>query len=534
MLAGAFFLGVWTPYPAALLARTIPPIVRSVSLNNRPIKKLVIVGGGTAGWMAAAALSQIMGHMIEITLIESEEIGTVGVGEATIPQINIFNSILGIDENEFIAQSQGTFKLGIEFVNWRQQGDRYLHAFGLLGHNIGFAPFHHYWLRQHLAGSGTDLWAYSPASVIAYENRFDRVERLGQSPLQGPSYAFQFDAGLYAKFLRRFAEARTVKRVEGKVQNTQLVAETGFIKAVVLDTGTVIEGDLFIDCSGFRGLLIEEALHTGYENWSNFLPCDRALAVPCESVSPITPYTRATARQAGWQWRIPLQHRIGNGHVYCSAFMNDDQAADTLLSNLDGKALADPRPLKFITGRRKKFWNKNCIAMGLASGFMEPLESTSIHLIQSAISRLINMFPTGGFNQHLIDEYNKQAGVEYDLIRDFLVLHYHANNRTGEPFWQYCAQMPIPDTLRHKIELFRESGQVQRKAEDLFPEASWVQVLLGQGINPKAYHPLADAMSQTDINGFMKDLRVIISSAARRMPTHEKFIADNCAAELRA
>lgn len=501
-------------------------------MDAQPIERIVIVGGGTAGWMTASALAKVLGPRISIDLIESDEIGTVGVGEATIPQINIFNSILGIDENEFVAKTNGTFKLGIEFVNWHRQGERYIHAFGGIGHNLGFVPFHHHWLRHQKTGKGRSLWDYSAAGQAAYCNRFDRLERLGTSPLPGPTWAFQFDAGLYARFLRQFAERLGVTRTEGKIGSVALDPLTGFIASVRLETGREIPGDLFIDCSGFRGLLIEEALKTGYEDWTEFLPCDRALAVPCESVSPLTPYTRATARQAGWQWRIPLQHRIGNGHVYCSAFMSDDEAAQALLANLDGRALADPKPLKFTTGRRKKFWNKNCVAVGLASGFMEPLESTSIHLIQSAVSRLISLFPNKACDTVLSDEYNQQAGEEYALIRDFLVLHYHANARTDSPFWLACQTMKIPDSLAHKIDLFRATGRIERRPNDLFAEPSWLQVLLGQGIEPRSYHALADNLSDQDLDEFMTNVATIIDKAVAHMPSHDDFIARNCRAIL--
>jgi tryptophan halogenase len=499
-------------------------------LEPQAVEKIVIVGGGTAGWMTASALSKVLGPRVNIRLIESEEIGTVGVGEATIPQINIFNSILGIDENDFVAKTNGTFKLGIEFVNWHRQGERYMHAFGGIGRNLGFVPFHHYWMRQNLSGKETSLWEYSAATKSAYANRFDRLERLGASPLPGPTWAFQFDAGLYARYLRGYSEYHGVRRTEGKVRSVELDGLSGFIQSVTLESGEVVSGDLFVDCSGFRGLLIEGALETGYEDWSNFLPCDRALAVPCESVAPLTPYTRATARHAGWQWRIPLQHRIGNGHVYCSAFTSDEEAERVLMSNLDGKPLADPRPLKFVTGRRKKLWNKNCIAVGLASGFMEPLESTSIHLIQSAVSRLITLFPTKACDTVLSDEYNQQAIEEYALIRDFLILHYHANARTDSPFWLHCQNMAIPDSLSHKIELFRKTGRIERRANDLFAEPSWLQVLIGQGIRPESYHALARDLSDEDLDGFLGNVSTIIAKAVDQMPSHEDFIARNCRA----
>ena len=494
------------------------------------IRKVVIVGGGTAGWMAAAMLSKLMGRALDITLVESELIGTVGVGEATIPQIRLFNATLGIDENEFMRMTQGTFKLGIEFVDWLQPGHRYMHAFGAVGgRDLGAVPFHQYWLKSRQAGRADVLDRYVFNAVAGWRNRFLRGADVVNSPLGNVAHAFHFDAGLYAKYLRGLAEARGVTRIEGTIGDVRLRGEDGFIESVVLDDGRVVEGELFLDCSGFRGLLIEQALHAGYEDWTHWLPCDRAMAVPCESVRPLTPYTRSTARSAGWQWRIPLQHRTGNGMVYSSAHMGDDEAASILLANLDGAPQAEPRPLRFTTGMRKRFWHRNCVALGLASGFMEPLESTSIHFIQASLSKLVSFFPDAGFDPVEIDEYNRQVQFEYIRSRDFLVLHYWANRR-DEPFWRDCRAMSIPDTLAHKIELFQRHGRVFREHEELFTESSWIQVLIGQGVLPAGYHPMVDLLDDNETEAMLAGVRRVLESCAAQMPAHEDFIARHCAA----
>ena len=494
------------------------------------IRSVLIVGGGSAGWMAAAVLSKAFGRSIEITLVESEAIGTVGVGEATIPQIHHINRFLGVDENVFIRKTQASFKLGIQFNGWRRAGESYLHAFGDIGMPLGFSPFHHYWLRAQAAGDDTSLWAYSINTEAAMKNRFQRLDRIGSSNLTGVRYAFHFDAGLYAQFLRAFAEERGVTRKEGKVVDVALDGDTGAIRSIQLEDGGALEADLFIDCSGFRGLLIEGALQAGYEDWTHWLPCDRAVAVPCAHGDTFRPYTQATARKAGWQWRIPLQHRVGNGHVYCSDHISDDEAQAILLENLEGAPQAEPRFLRFQTGMRKNVWVKNCVAIGLASGFMEPLESTSIHLIQSMISRLISMFPDKTFDPALIASYNTQTRVEFERIRDFLILHYHANEREDSGFWKQCREMAIPETLQHKIDLFRASGRVVREQDELFLEPGWVQVMVGQGIIPRAYHPAADQLSEADLAKFFADLKTIIGRAVDTLPSHEAFIRDNCAA----
>ncbi len=500
-------------------------------MHQSHIKNIVIVGGGTAGWMTAAALAKVLTGPWTIRLIESEEIGTVGVGEATIPLINIYNNALEIDENDFMRKTNATFKLGIEFVNWGKLGESYIHGFGALGPDIGITKFHHYWLKLFQKNQALGIENYSINTLACKHGKFMRAQKdMGNSPLAEIVHAFHFDAGLYARYLRDYSETRGVKRMEGKIKNVITQADNGFIDAVVMENGEKISGDLFIDCSGFRGLLIEQTLHTGYTDWSHWLPCDRAWAVPCESAAPLLPYTRATAHSAGWQWRIPLQHRIGNGHIYSSKFMNDDDAVATLMNNLDGKALAEPRQLKFTTGKRNKMWNKNCVAIGLSSGFMEPLESTSIHLIQSNIARLTTFFPYQGFDQVDIDEFNKQADFEFEKIRDFLILHYKATQRDDSAFWHYCRTMPIPDSLQTKIDLFAANGRVFRESTEMFSEVSWLEVMLGQGITPRSYHPLVDAISEEKIMGFMNSIHTTMKKCVDAMPTHADYIVQNCAA----
>ncbi len=501
-------------------------------MTDRRVKRIVIVGGGTAGWMAAAAFGKLLGRDYAVELIESEEIGTVGVGEATVPHLKLFNQVLEIDEIEFIKEVQGTFKLGIEFVDWWRPGERYVHGFGTIGHDFGLLPFHQFWLKLHQAGRAGPIGDYSLNTFAAPRGKFmaSATDVPPTSPLANIAYAYHFDAGLYARFLRRYAEARGVRRTEGKVVDVVLRADNGFIESVRLDGGQTLAGDLFIDCSGFRGLLIEQALHTGYEEWTKWLPCDRALAVPCETVAAPTPFTRSTARPAGWQWRIPLQHRVGNGYVYSSAHVSDDEAAATLLGNLDGRALADPKPLRFTTGMRRKLWNRNCVAIGLAGGFMEPLESTSIYLIQSGIARLVSLLPDQGFSPELADRYNAQARFEYERIRDFLILHYVATERRDTAFWDYCRTLSVPEPLAETMNLFRDSGRFFRNAEEMFATTSWVQVMLGQGVTPRAYHPVVDQMPAKDLGEFVEGVRRVIASCVDAMPTHAQFIARYCQA----
>jgi tryptophan halogenase len=481
--------------------------------------------------MAAAVLARYLGRGYAITLIESEEIGTVGVGEATIPQLQLLNAALGIDEDAFMRATHGSYKLGIEFVGWGATDSRYIHAFGTVGRQIGQVPFHHYWLRGRNLGEDAPLDAYSLNAAAAYAGKFARGAAAQSQMLGGLGHAFHFDAGKYARFLRTYAEARGVTRIEGRITHATRDELTGDVRDVVLESGERQSADLFIDCSGFGGLLIEEALETGYEDWSHWLPCDRALAVPCASVPEITPYTRSTAHAAGWQWRIPLQHRTGNGHVYCSSFISDDEAAQTLLSNLDGAALADPRPLRFVTGRRNAFWNHNVVALGLAAGFLEPLESTSIHLVQSALERILKYLPTPVIAPADVAAYNAETIFEWERVRDFIILHYHLNTRP-EPFWRACAAMSVPDALREKIELYKANGRIARFNEELFAEVGWLQVMSGQGLVPKGYYPLADAQTDAELRDLLHLMRRAVGKHVAAMPTHSAFIAQNCAAPL--
>jgi tryptophan halogenase len=495
-------------------------------LTEDPIRKVVIVGGGTAGWMTAAAISKIMGEIpdLRIELVESEEIGTVGVGEATIPQINLFNNLLEIDEHDFVRATNATYKLGIEFVDWTRLGHRYVHPFGFYGLDMKGIEFHHYWLKGRTLGDPAPLDAYSLAIVAGLQGRFahPRPDQRS-SPLSKISYAFQFDASLYAKYLRRLAEAGGVVRTEGRIVDVVQTSETGFVEAVVLQSGARIEADLFIDCSGFRSLLIEQTLKSGFEDWSKWLPCDRALAVPCELGGDHQPLTRSTARPFGWQWRIPLQHRIGNGYVYSSAHVSDDEAATTLLANLDGAPLADPRPLRFKAGHRRKPWIKNVVSLGLAAGFLEPLESTSIHLVQSGIARLLTLFPTRKFDALEIERFNDQTIQEYVDIRDFLVLHYKATERDDSPFWNYCRTIDPPDGVAYKINMFRRNGRIFREHEEIFTETSWLAVLVGQGIEAGGYHPAADLLSNEETLHRLAHIREVIAQTASVMPTQDDF-----------
>lgn len=504
-------------------------------MGKEAIRTIVIVGGGTAGWMTAAALSKVLGSAYTIRLVESETIGTVGVGEGTIPHIRLFNSLLQIDETDFVRKTQGTFKLGVQFNNWGRIGDTYVHGFGNgIGQNLGLLPFHQFWIKAAQAGKAEEIGNYTLSSLAAPRGKFmvSANDVPQTSPLANIAYAYHFDAGLYARYLRVYSEQRGVQRTEGIVARVALDPESGHVESVDLDNGDTIKGDLFIDCSGFRGLLIEEALKTGYVSFNHWLPCDRALAVPCENVGPPTPYTRATAREAGWQWRIPLQHRTGNGYVYSSAHISDDEAAATLMKHLDGRALDDPRSLRFVTGRRRQFWNKNVVAIGLSSGFVEPLEATSIYSIQSGIMRLLSLFPREGFSQALIDRYNAQMVFDFERIRDFLILHYHATQRDDTAFWRQCRDMSIPQELTEVIALFRDSGRFHRNGEEMFAEMSWVQVMLGQGIVPQSYHPLVDQLSDEELEGFISNVGRITANCVDAMPAHEAFIDRYCRAPM--
>jgi tryptophan halogenase len=494
-------------------------------MNEGTIKRVVIVGGGTAGWMMAALLAQAWGRHLEIRLIESVEIGIVGVGEATIPQIRHVGRFLGIDEDELLRASYGTIKLAVQFNDWRRPGDSYFHAFSDIGLPLGLLPFQHYWLRSRREDpQAPDLWAYSINALAAEQNRFARMDRIGTTPITGIRYAYHFDAARFGRLLRKHAEQRGVVRTEGKVVDVALRGEDGFIQSVTLESGETIPGDLFIDCSGFRGLLIEGALKTGYESWAHWLPCDSAVVVPSDHGSVIRPYTQASAQRAGWQWRIPLQHQASNGHVYCSRFVGDDEATAILMRNLEGAARGEPRQLRFHTGIRKRIWNRNCIAMGLASGFIEPLESTSIHLMQSAVARLLTLFPDARFEPSLVEEYNRQTRVEYEQTRDFIILHYHATERDDSPFWLERAAMDIPAGLAHRMQLFRRTAHIFREGEELFTQMGWLQVLVGQGVYPQRYHPLADALPEAQLDEFLDNIRTLIDRAVAGMPGHADFI----------
>lgn len=500
--------------------------------QTKKIQKIVIVGGGTAGWMAASMLARTMGKLINIQLIESDDIGTVGVGEATIPQIKLFNAVLGIDENDFLRATHGTFKLGIEFRNWGKKNDSYMHAFGGIGIDLGLLDFYQYWFKSQQSGNPSSLWDYSLNAAAAKEDRFAKMDRVGDTRLPGINYAYHFDASLFAKYLREYCLQYGVTRTEGKIIETRLRDSDGFIQSVVLANGNAIFGDLFIDCSGFRGLLIEEALHTGYEDWTHWLPCDRAVAAPCVSAVTITPYTKATAHSAGWQWRIPLQHRIGNGHVYSSRFMSDDEAINILLNNLDGETLAEPRPIKFTTGKRKKIWNKNCVALGLASGFMEPLESTSIHLVQFALGKLIDMFPREDFSPVDTNEFNRQLSAEYEHIRDFIITHYHVTERNDSAFWDYCRTMEVPDSVTRKLELFKANGRIYREDNELFAELGWLQIMVGQGLMPNNYHSLVDTLTQDQLVEYLANIRTLLNKAVAVLPSHNEYILKHCSSPL--
>jgi len=445
--------------------------------------------------------------------------------------ISLFNRMLEIDEDEFMRATQGTFKLGIEFVNWGRVGDRYLHGFGDFGKPLWTVDFHQYWLKQHQAGKAGELDLYSINTLACRQGKFMRPRMdMPNSPLSHIRYAFHFDASLYARYLRKYAEQRGVQRIEGRITDVRVREGNGHVEAVTLKSGEAVQGDLFIDCSGFRGLLIEEALKTGYEDWSHWLPCDRAVAVPCASVGEFTPYTRATAHQSGWQWRIPLQHRTGNGHVFSSRFISEDEATSVLMRNLDGEPMADPRPLRFQTGRRSKAWNRNVVSIGLASGFIEPLESTSIHLVQMGIAHLLTYFPSRGFDAAVADEYNRMMRAEFEWVRDFVVLHYKATERTDSPFWNYCREMSVPPALQARMDLFKADGRVFRDGEELFGKPSWLQVMHGQRLHPASYHPLTDLIGEDEIAKYLDEVSGVIGACVEVMPSHARFIADHCAA----
>ena len=492
------------------------------------LSRIVIAGGGSAGWMTAAALSNALGPDCRITLVESEEIGIVGVGEATIPPIKQFNRKLGLDEFEFIRRTKGSYKLGIQFVDWVEPGRRYFHPFGTYGRPFDFGHLLYFWHQAQRQGKvSSSLDDYCMAWVMASQERFALPLTDPRNVLSTYDYAYHFDASLYAAYLREVSESRGVARVEGRIVETRLNGQTGHVEALRLQDGREVSGELFIDCSGFRGVLIEEALHTGYESWTHWLPCDRAVAVPCASATDFLPYTRSTARAAGWQWRIPLQHRIGNGYVYSSNYIDEASASDTLLAHLDGQALAEPRTLRFVTGRRKLGWNRNVVAIGLSSGFLEPLESTSLHLIQAGILRLLTLFPDRNFDAAVRDEYNRIGNSELERVRDFLVLHYHLNRRSDGELWRYCANMPIPDTLRENIEHFRRGGRLIEREHDVFVKASWLAVHVGQLNLPETCEQPPQAQA-TDSARWLEKMRANLHAEAGRLPTHQQYIESHC------
>ncbi len=495
-----------------------------MNASDGRLRRIVIAGGGTAGWMAAAAIARTMGRAVDIVLVESDAIGTVGVGESTIPPLVSFNRLLGINEAEFMRATQATFKLGIAFDHWKDVGHSYFHSFGLTGKDHWSASFQHFWLHGQAKGHSQPYDDYCLELIAAREGRFAHL------PNDQANYAYQLDSGLYAQFLRRMAEADGTKRIEGRIARVELDAASGHIAALHLDSGARVEGDVFLDCTGFRALLIEGALHAGYDDWTHYLPCDSAIAIQTENVGPAMPYTRAMAHDAGWQWRIPLQHRTGNGIVYASRYLDKDAALDRLLGNIEGRTLVQPNFLRFVTGARRKQWHRNCIAIGLSSGFMEPLESTSIHLIQRAVLRFIRMMPLREISQRDIAEFNDQQHQDMLQIRDFLILHYKATDRRDSPFWRQCASMEIPDTLAQKIELFRETGRVFRRNEELFAENSWVQVMMGQGIMPRAWHPIVEKLTDDELARLLATLRGNVAGAVAAMPEHHAYVARYCGA----
>jgi tryptophan halogenase len=493
------------------------------------IQSIVIVGGGTAGWMTAAALAKrFVNNPVQITLIESPDIGTIGVGEATVPFIKEFLNNLEINEVEFIQATNATYKLAISFDGWKQEGHSFLHPFAGYGARIDNIPFHHFWIKLKQQGKALDLDAYCLSSQIARAYKFALPKPNQDVELSSFNYAFHFDAGLFAKYLSSYAQKLGVKRIEATVQLVNQDASSGFIKSLGLSNDQTIEGELFIDCSGFKGLLIEETLKTGYESWTQWLPCDRAVAMPCESDGNPAPYTRSLACEAGWQWRIQLQHRTGNGYVYSSNYLSDEKASESLINNLEGKALAEPKLIRFVTGMRAKSWNKNVFAIGLSSGFLEPLESTSIYMIQESINLLIDNFPNKNWNLKLITETNKLLRIRQEKLRDFIILHYYLNERHGEKFWDGCRTMSIPDTLAEQIELFKNTAQVSVGHLDFFRTNSWLAMFAGFNRIPDYYHPFVDNFDAALVEKEFSAIAIGITSTIAGLPNHKQFIEKNC------
>jgi hypothetical protein len=495
-----------------------------MTLASKPIRRVVIAGGGTAGWMVAAGLSKCLGRQVDIRLVESEEIGTVGVGEATIPTLHILHEILDLDEREFIRETQATFKLGISFENWRNVGENYFHSFGKTGQGHWTAGFHHFWLEGRRRGLASDYGDYCLELRAAMEKRFATL------PDNGVNYAYHFDATLYGQYLRRYSEALGVQRIEGKIAQVHTDAESGFITGLQLADGPLVEGDFFIDCTGMRALLIGETLGVPYESWSHWLPCDSALAVQTTSVGEPVPYTRSIAHPWGWQWRIPLQHRVGNVIVFSSKHVSDDEAKAALLANVEGEVLRQPRVIRFTPGQREQVWKKNCVAIGLSSGFLEPLESTSIHLIQKGLTRLVELFPADGVRQSDIDEYNLQTREAIEVVRDFIILHYHVTHRDDSAFWRGCRDMEVPPLLKHRIQHFRDSARIMLRQGELFAENSWVQVMMGQGIQPASHHPITRNMDNASLADFLGGIRKEVARTLMKLPTHQQFIDSYCPA----
>lgn len=503
-------------------------------MTDRRISRIAIVGGGTAGWMAAAALARsLAGMQVHIQLIESAQYGPIGVGEATLPPLMEFIRQLGIDENQLVGDIQATFKLGIDYRDWTRIGHSYFHPFGPTGPGLGSVSFPAYWLKMFLAGKAGRLEDYSIQAVAAAHGRFARPAHAPNTPLNKLSYALHFDAARFARFLRRFAEAHGVERIEGHVQHVALRPGDGFIESVSLQGGERLGADLFIDCSGFRAILSGETLGIGYEDWTPWLPCDRALVVHSSRTDAPAPFTQVTAREAGWQWRIPLQHRDGNGYVYASRFTTDESAHALLMAHLEGRPLAEPMALRFTPGRRRRAWHRNCIALGLAAGFLEPLEATSIHLIQRGIAMLLKFFPDRDFAAADIERYNRAIEFEFERIRDFLLLHYVRTERT-EPFWQHCRAIPLTPGLRERLELFLSHGRILREDSELFPVLSWLSVLVGQNVIPRRYDPLVDCLDSRRIESRLAEIRESVRRSTEAMPSHQEYISRHCAAKVSA
>ncbi len=502
------------------------------SVSDNRIKKIVILGGGAAGWMAAAALAKVFYQKgLPVVLVESANIGTIGVGEATIPSMALFNQMLGIDEQEFMKKTRATFKLGIRFKDWGWKGNDYIHPFSVYGTEIEGVSFHHFWQRAYKKGLCKDLFDFSLNVLACKQGLFIRPQSIDNSPLNNIRYAYHLDALAYAGFLRGFAESRGVLRVEANVTDVRLSAENGGIQSLVLDDGSQVEGDFFFDCSGFQSLLAGQSLKTKFEDWSRYLPVDRALAVQTLNSGRLDPYTTSTAHGAGWQWAIPLQHRRGNGFVYSSAYLADDSAEELFVGSLGADALTAVKKIKFKTGKLERIWNKNCLSIGLASGFIEPLESTSIYFVQSAISKFLSMMPNLDNMQLMADRFNKAMDWDYESTRDFIILHYHASNRDDSDFWRYCRDMQIPASLENKIDLYKSGSIVFRDNFELFSEPSWLSVMHGQGLVARDYSPLADVLSDENLSNVVSKMCQVVQKCVTVMPTHEAYIEKYCKAD---